>query len=57
MRVASVRCWLSAASSRIACLSGFCAVSAFIGTTLEKYLRTNSIKNLVIAGFTTNHCV
>jgi nicotinamidase-related amidase len=31
--------------------------SAFIGTDLEKYLRENSIKRLVIAGLTTDHCV
>lgn len=31
--------------------------SAFIGTNLEKYLRENSIKSIVIAGLTTDHCV
>lgn len=31
--------------------------SAFIGTELEKYLRTHSIDSLVIVGLTTDHCV
>lgn len=31
--------------------------SAFIGTGLEQYLRSNGIKTLVIAGLTTDHCV
>jgi nicotinamidase-related amidase len=31
--------------------------SAFIGTKLEKYLRSQSIDSLVIAGLTTDHCV
>jgi nicotinamidase-related amidase len=31
--------------------------SAFIGTGLEAYLRERGITALVIAGFTTNHCV
>ena len=31
--------------------------SAFIGTTLEKYLRENNIESLVIVGLTTDHCV
>jgi len=31
--------------------------SAFIGTTLESYLRTNRVDTLVIAGLTTDHCV
>lgn len=31
--------------------------SAFIGTTLEKYLIEQSIKSLVIVGLTTDHCV
>ena len=31
--------------------------SAFIGTDLEKYLHKQKIKSLVIAGFTTDHCV
>ena len=31
--------------------------SAFIGTGLEKYLRTHNIQSLVIVGLTTDHCV
>lgn len=31
--------------------------SAFIGTGLEAYLRTNGIEALVVAGITTDHCV
>ncbi len=31
--------------------------SAFIGTSLEDYLRENEIQQLVIAGFTLPHCV
>ena len=31
--------------------------SAFIGTTLESYLRTNRVDSIVIAGLTTDHCV
>ena len=31
--------------------------SAFIGTTLEKYLREHSLDTLVVVGLTTNHCV
>jgi nicotinamidase-related amidase len=31
--------------------------SAFIGTELEAYLRTHNHHHLVIAGFTTDHCV
>jgi len=31
--------------------------SAFIGTSLEEHLRGNGIDHLVIAGFTTDHCV
>ena len=31
--------------------------SAFIGTELEVYLRENNIRSLVLAGFTTDHCV
>ena len=31
--------------------------SAFIGTGLEEHLNRNDIKNLVIAGLTTDHCV
>ena len=31
--------------------------SAFIGTSLEAYLRENGIADLVIAGLTTDHCV
>jgi nicotinamidase-related amidase len=31
--------------------------SAFIGTELEKHLRTNHLKTLVIAGISTDHCV
>jgi nicotinamidase-related amidase len=31
--------------------------SAFIGTTLENDLRTDSIDTLVLVGLTTNHCV
>ncbi|MEA9355972.1 cysteine hydrolase family protein [Bacteriovorax sp. PP10] len=31
--------------------------SAFIGTNLEKYLKSNKIKSLTMAGFTSDHCV
>ncbi|KAL2816314.1 Isochorismatase-like protein [Aspergillus granulosus] len=31
--------------------------SAFIGTELESYLRENGIRQLVVAGITTDHCV
>ncbi len=31
--------------------------SAFIGTGLERYLQQNGIDTLVVAGFTTDHCV
>lgn len=31
--------------------------SAFIGTTLEKYLRGHNIDTVVIVGLTTDHCV
>ena len=31
--------------------------SAFIGTGLEEHLRQQGVDRLVIAGFTTNHCV
>jgi nicotinamidase-related amidase len=31
--------------------------SAFIGTNLEKQLRSADIKTLVVCGATTNHCV
>ncbi|KAL2836783.1 Isochorismatase-like protein [Aspergillus pseudoustus] len=31
--------------------------SAFIGTELESYLRGNGIRQLVVAGITTDHCV
>ncbi|MGB5247124.1 MAG: cysteine hydrolase family protein, partial [Woeseia sp.] len=31
--------------------------SAFIGTTLETYLRSHAIESLVIVGLTTDHCV
>ncbi|MFK8012042.1 MAG: cysteine hydrolase family protein [Marinicellaceae bacterium] len=31
--------------------------SGFIGTDLQQYLDDNSIKSLVIAGLTTDHCV
>jgi nicotinamidase-related amidase len=31
--------------------------SAFIGTKLEKHLREKGIRQLVIAGLTTDHCV
>lgn len=31
--------------------------SAFIGTSLEDYLREHGIRELVIAGLTTDHCV
>ena len=31
--------------------------SAFIGTTLETYLRQEKISGLVVAGLTTDHCV
>jgi nicotinamidase-related amidase len=31
--------------------------SAFIGTTLESYLRDNDINHIVIVGLTTDHCV
>jgi len=31
--------------------------SAFIGTDLQQYLIDRNLKNLVIAGFTTDHCV
>lgn len=31
--------------------------SAFIGTDLQQRLNNNSIKTLVVAGLTTNHCI
>lgn len=31
--------------------------SAFIGTSLETYLRSTGIERLVVVGLTTNHCV
>lgn len=31
--------------------------SAFIGTELESYLKSNGIRDLVIVGLTTDHCV
>ncbi len=31
--------------------------SAFIGTELEQYLRTNKIEKLVVVGLTTDHCI
>ncbi len=31
--------------------------SAFIGTGLEKYLRSHKIETVVLAGLTTDHCV
>lgn len=31
--------------------------SSFIGTDLERYLRTNSLSTVVITGLTTPHCV
>lgn len=31
--------------------------SAFIGTDLEAYLRTNGITDLIVVGLTTEHCV
>ncbi|PYO49042.1 MAG: cysteine hydrolase [Gemmatimonadetes bacterium] len=31
--------------------------SAFIGTDLEKYLRSHGIENLVMVGLTTEHCI
>lgn len=31
--------------------------SAFIGTTLEQHLRDAEIQSLIIAGFTTDHCI
>jgi len=31
--------------------------SAFIGTSLENYLRENNLNSLVIVGLTTDHCV
>ena len=31
--------------------------SAFIGTNLEKYLKSNGFETLVIVGLTTDHCV
>lgn len=31
--------------------------SAFIGTRLQEYLAEHSITRLLVAGFTTNHCV
>jgi len=31
--------------------------SAFIGTDLEKYLRSQGIENLVMVGLTTEHCI
>lgn len=34
-----------------------CVNSAFIGTGLEAYLQSNHVDSLVVAGFTTDHCV
>ena len=31
--------------------------SAFIGTNLEAYLKQNNIKDIVVVGLTTDHCV
>lgn len=31
--------------------------SAFVGSPLERHLKASAIHNLIIAGFTTNHCV
>ncbi|KAL4981751.1 Isochorismatase-like protein [Aspergillus falconensis] len=31
--------------------------SAFIGTRLESYLREHGIRQLIVAGLTTDHCV